>query len=138
MAPHIARTGTINAPVEQVYRVVADVASYPEFVPGVIAVRKEGDEVEMTVNLGPIEISWISKAVFQPNESIAIELVKGPFRRMDVRWEFTPQDEGTGIVYTTDYELSRWMPGLRTIVAVAIAVNADATIEAFRQRVLPL
>jgi ribosome-associated toxin RatA of RatAB toxin-antitoxin module len=136
---HIEKSGEIDAPVEQVYRVVADVVRYPEFLPGVEKVaRLEADIVEMTVRLGPIDITWKSRATFRPNESIVIELVEGPFRQMDVKWEFTPQGDRTRARYATDFELNLRLPAIHRIAARAIEANADATIEAFRRRVLSL
>lgn len=139
MSRHIEKTGEIDAPVAKVYQVVADVEKYPEFLPGVSkVVRLAGDIVEMTVSLGPIEVSWKSKAIFDPYESIVIDLVEGPFRQMDVKWEFTPQGDKTRVRYATDFELNLRVPGLSRIVAKAIAANTDATMRAFRRRVLAL
>jgi ribosome-associated toxin RatA of RatAB toxin-antitoxin module len=136
---HIEKTGEIDAPVETVYQVVADVERYPEFLPGVKRVaRLEGGLVEMTVGLGPFDLTWTSRARLTPYESIAIDLVEGPFRRMDVRWEFASQGQGTRVRYTTDYELRLSLPGMGRIVSRAIQANTDATIRAFRRRVLSL
>ena len=137
MAQHIEKTGEIEAPVETVYQVVADVEQYPGFLPGVKEViRLAGDIVEMTVSLGPLEVSWKSKATFKPYKSIVIDLVEGPFRQMDVRWEFAPHGDATQVKYVTDFELSMPLPGIRRIAARAIAANTDATLRAFRRRVL--
>ena len=68
MTQHIERAGLIDAPTEKVYQVVSDVTRYPEFLPGVKKVELfEGDIVEMTVRLGPIDVAWKSKAAFEPN-----------------------------------------------------------------------
>jgi ribosome-associated toxin RatA of RatAB toxin-antitoxin module len=139
VAQHIEKTGEIDAPLAKVYQVVADVERYPEFLPGVDKVtRLEGDLVEMTVRMGPVDVTWTSRAELKPYESIVIELVKGPFRQMDVRWEFTPQGDRTLVRYVTDFELSLPVPGIRRIAARAIKANADLTMRAFRQRVLSL
>jgi ribosome-associated toxin RatA of RatAB toxin-antitoxin module len=136
---HIEKVGEIDAPVEKVYQVVADVTKYPEFLPGVKSVTLlEGGVVEMTASLGPFDVSWTSRAIFVPNQSIAIELVEGPFRRMDVRWEFTPQGDVTRVKYRTDFELRLSVPGIHRIVAKAIEANTDATMTAFRRRILSL
>jgi ribosome-associated toxin RatA of RatAB toxin-antitoxin module len=136
---HVEKSGEIQAPLAQVYGVVADVVRYPEFLPGVQdVVRLDADFVRMTVRLGPLDVSWTSRATLRPNESIFIELVEGPFRQMDVTWEFTPQGDKTWIKYATDFELSLSLPGIRRIAARAIEANADATMEAFRRRILSL
>jgi ribosome-associated toxin RatA of RatAB toxin-antitoxin module len=115
------------------------VEKYPEFLPGVQRVtRLEGDLVEMTVGMGPIDVTWTSTATLTPHESIVIELVEGPFRQMDVRWEFRPQGDGTWVRYTTDFELRLPLPGIRRIAAMAIRANTETTLRAFRQRVRSL
>jgi ribosome-associated toxin RatA of RatAB toxin-antitoxin module len=112
------------------------VERYPEFLPGVQKVaRFGGNVVEMTVGLGPIDVTWTSKATLTPYESIVIELVEGPFRQMDVRWEFSPRGDGSWVRYTTDFALRLPVPGIRRIAALAIRANTDATLEAFRRRV---
>jgi ribosome-associated toxin RatA of RatAB toxin-antitoxin module len=88
--------------------------------------------------MGPVDVTWTSAAALKPYESIVIELVKGPFRQMDVRWEFAPQGDRTLVRYVTDFELSLPVPGIRRIAARAIKANADLTMRAFRQRVLSL
>jgi ribosome-associated toxin RatA of RatAB toxin-antitoxin module len=131
----IEATGDIDAPQQLVYQVVADVARYPEFVPGVKEVTQEGDTVRMTVRMGPIDVSWTSRAVFEPYTSIDITLVDGPFEQMDVRWEFVAREDVTEVTNITDYELILPIPGIEGMAARAIEANAGATIRAFRQRI---
>ena len=138
MPRRIEKTGVIDAPVQKVYQVVADVTRYPEFLPGVQEVTQEGDLFEMVVSLGPIEVAWTSRAVFRPHESIATHLVEGPFRQMDVRWEFTPRDGQTEVRYTTEFELHLRLPGIGRIVSKAIEANTESTMRAFRRRVRSL
>ena len=135
MSRRIEKTGVIDAPVEKVYQVVADVTRYPEFLPGVQEVTQDGDLFAMTVSLGPIEVTWTSRAVFKPHESITTRLVEGPFRWMDVRWEFTPSGDKTRVRYTTGFELYLRLPGISRIVAKAIEANTEPTMRAFRRRV---
>jgi ribosome-associated toxin RatA of RatAB toxin-antitoxin module len=134
----IEKAGEIDAPVEKVYQVIADVCKYPEFLPGVQEVAQDGDLFEMVVSLGPIDVTWTSRAVFEPYESIATHLVEGPFRQMDVRWEFAPQGDQTEVRYTTDFELHLRLPGIGRIVSRAIEANTEPTMRAFRRRVRSL
>ncbi len=138
MPQHIEKTGAIDAPVEKVYGVIADVTKYAEFLPGVKEVKQEGDLVTMTVNMGPANVSWKSKAVMVPNQSIAFTLVEGPFKQMDGKWEFTPEGGKTQVKYTTDFELTLSIPGVNQIAAKAIEANTNAVIEAFTKRITSL
>ena len=96
MTQRIERSVDIDAPLSLVYRVIADVAAYPQFLPGVQRVRQEGDRFEMTVRLGPLDVTWTSRAVLVPDTSIDVQLVRGPFRRMDVRWTFGSRSVNIG------------------------------------------
>ena len=138
MLQRIEKVSEIDASVETVYRVVADVTKYPEFLPGVASVKQQGDIVEMTVNLGPIYVTWKSRATLEPNAWIEIDLVEGPFKRMDVRWEFTPRGGATEVRYVTHFELNLRVPGISRVVARAIKANTESTIRAFRKRILSL
>jgi ribosome-associated toxin RatA of RatAB toxin-antitoxin module len=138
MPQHIEKSGEIDAPVEKVYQVVADVTQYAEFLPGVKEVKQEGDLVTMTVNMGPANVSWKSKAVMEPNKSIAFTLVEGPFKQMDGKWEFTPEGGRTKVKYTADFELTLSIPGVNQIAAKAIESNTNAVIEAFTKRLASL
>ena len=138
MSHRIEVTGEIDAPLDLVYRVVADVARYPEFLPGVKRVTQVGDLYEMTVRLGPIDISWTSRATFRPNESIVVELVEGPFAQMDVEWGFAARGDATEVTYVTEYELLLPLPGIRGIAARAIEAQAAEAIRAYRRRIRAL
>ena len=135
MAHHIEKSGEIEAPIETVYQIIADVTKYPEFLPGLNEVKREGDIVEMSVNLGPTKISWKSKVVEEPNKSIAFSAIEGLFKQMDGKWEFTQEGNKTLVKYTTDFELKMAIPGINQMAAKAIAANADSTMEAFKKRV---
>ena len=135
MSHCIEATGEIDAPLALVYQVVADVASYPEFVPGVQSVTQAGDAIEMTVRLGPIDVSWMSRATFRPHASIVIQLVDGPFEQMDVRWTFVAKEGKTEVTCITEYKLLLPIPGIRRIVAKAIETNTADTVRAFRKRI---
>ena len=97
MSHCIEATGEIDAPLALVYQVVAEVAADPEFLPGVQSVTQVGDAIEMTVRLGPIDVSWTSRATFRPHVSIVIQLVDGPFEQMDVRWTFVAKEGKTEV-----------------------------------------
>ena len=113
MPQRIEVSAAIDAPVASVFEVVADVARYPEFLPGVHGVAQEGDVFAMTVRLGPVDVSWKSRAVIQPYESIAVRLVEGPFEQMDVLWSFSELEGKTEVRCVTEYALLLPIPGIK-------------------------
>ncbi|MGH7334740.1 MAG: type II toxin-antitoxin system RatA family toxin, partial [Candidatus Rokuibacteriota bacterium] len=95
----------IDAPVDLVYRVVADVEQYPAFLTDVTTVEKRGDVVAMTLRMGLIPMALVTRARFAPPETIELEQVDGPFHSFTARWTFTPSGHGTDVAYDADYEL---------------------------------
>ncbi|MBI5934809.1 MAG: SRPBCC family protein [Chloroflexi bacterium] len=132
--PHVEKSGEVEFPVEKIYQTVADVEKYPEFLPGIKSVEVNGELVKMTVNMGPATVSWTSKAAYEPNKSISFNLVEGPFKRLDGKWEFTAEGSKTKIKYSTDFELTLPIPGINEIAAKAIESNTNAILEAFKRR----
>lgn len=133
--PEFSQVATIPAPTAEVYTVVADVERYPEFVPGVLRVVRNGDLVEMTVLAGPLELAWVHRVTFVPDKEIAMTLVRGPFKRLDGRWRFEPNGDSTLVTYHTAWELDLHLPGAGFIVSRALNANVHQTMQAFRRRI---
>jgi coenzyme Q-binding protein COQ10 len=86
------------------YRIVADVEQYPQFLPWVVALRvlSRGEKdmtAEMAVGYGPFRERYTSKVSFDPAaRAIDVVEIKGPFRTLENHWRFTPetpQENGT-------------------------------------------
>lgn len=131
-------TEIVDAPVEEVYAVVADVEAYPEFIEDFESVRVNGDLIEMSVRAGPIGLSWTQRVRHEPNRSIRFVLVSGPFRSFRGAWEFTPVDGKTKARYWTEFELMLRVPGVSAIVERQVERNAERTLHAFQQRIRDL
>ncbi|GIW07057.1 MAG: ubiquinone-binding protein [Dehalococcoidia bacterium] len=136
--PELVEEVVLTAPVEDVYQVVADVERYPDFLPDVKAVRRQGDLIEMTVQAGPLELTWVHRADFVENREIRLTLVRGPFRRLDGRWTFTPVEDGTHVTYRTVWELDLPLPGAGFVVSRALKANVEGTVRAFVNRIRQL
>lgn len=84
---------------EQMYRLVADVASYPEFLPWVVAARIRSDgETEMVADLligfKNLREKFSSRVIKQPAERIEVIYLDGPMRDLDNVWAFRALPEG--------------------------------------------
>ena len=102
---------TIKAPVEQVYPVVRDVESYPEFLPDISSAREQGDEFILVYKAGPLDISVTSVFESETNSFIRFHLKDGPLKNMMGEWLFTPTGSGTKVTMRTSFEpklTSRW------------------------------
>jgi coenzyme Q-binding protein COQ10 len=100
----------------EMFDLVADVESYPEFVPMCTAmrVRSRSDRGEgitvmvavMTVAYKLIRQTFTSRATLdRPSLTILVEYLDGPFKRMQNRWAFHAAGEGTcEVEFFIDYE----------------------------------
>lgn len=101
----LALDARIDAPVDLVYGVVADVERYPDFLPDVARAVRRDDLVSMTLRMGLVPVTLVTRARFTPPLAIDLAQVEGPFRRFDARWTFTPDGGGTRVDYRADYQL---------------------------------
>ena len=97
-------------PADLMYRVVADIARYPEFLPWVTALRVLSQDegaltAEMLVGFGPFREKYTSRVTLDPTaRTIAAVAVKGPFRQLENHWHFTPDGENCRIDFSITFE----------------------------------
>ncbi|MEZ8825845.1 SRPBCC family protein [Vibrio amylolyticus] len=94
----VSRSALVSFSAEQMYALVNDVSSYPEFLPGCSGSRvMESTPMTMVASVD-VSKAGISKTFTTSNqlnhgESIIMNLVDGPFRSLTGGWYFTPLDE---------------------------------------------
>ncbi|CDL81225.1 type II toxin-antitoxin system RatA family toxin [Xenorhabdus szentirmaii] len=96
--PQISRSALVPYSVEQMFKLVNDVTSYPDFLPGCVGSRVISSSInEMTasveVSKAGISKTFITRNTLFDNESIKMQLVDGPFRKLMGGWNFTPLSE---------------------------------------------
>lgn len=90
--PQISRTALVPYSAEQMYQLVNDVQSYPEFIPGCTGSRVlESGPTQMTaavdVSKAGISKTFTTRNTLTSNQSILMHLVDGPFKKTDGRVE---------------------------------------------------
>lgn len=99
----------------QMFDLVADVESYPEFLPLCEALsvrsRRERDGktllvADMTVGYKAIRETFASQVLLKPDDLvIEVKYIDGPFRYLDNKWSFRLRDDGgCDVVFFIDYE----------------------------------
>ncbi len=88
---------------DEMFALVTDVASYPQFLPwcdraSVIESHDGGMTAEVGIAFGGIRQIFTTRNTHTPGRAVDIELVNGPFSRLDGHWTFTP----LGAVNDTD------------------------------------
>jgi len=133
----IRRSAIVEHSAAEMYRLVDDVESYPQFLPWCRAVRVETiggrRHATLTVGLGAIHQSFTTVNENRPGEAIDLRLVEGPFKRFRAAWRFTPLSESAcEIVYTMHYEFATRVIG--KLLEPLFDQIADTMVDAFTRR----
>lgn len=110
--PQISRTALVPYSAEQMYQLVNDVKSYPQFLPGCSGSRVLDQSAEQMMAAVDVSKAGISKTfttrnILVSNQSIIMQLVDGPFRKLMGGWKFTPiGDEACRIEFQLDFEFT--------------------------------
>ena len=83
----------------QLYEIVIDVESYPEFLPWCLSsriVKKDDDnnfDAELTVGYKAIDEKYISRIKAEYEKKIISKAISGPFKSLDSSWYFKNIDK---------------------------------------------
>lgn len=94
----IERSALVMHSAEQMFDLVNDVASYPQFLPGCRGaeiLHSDDHTLEARLDLARAGIrqSFVTRNRLQRPESMTLTLVDGPFDSFTGHWEFTPLAE---------------------------------------------
>jgi coenzyme Q-binding protein COQ10 len=122
--PQFSTKRVVRHSAAHMFDLVADVESYPEFVPlcRTLKVRQrisepEGVEIlvaDMTVAYKLLNETFTSRVTLdRPNLQILVEYLHGPFRNMENRWEFHARGENScEVEFFISYEFKSRTLGL--------------------------
>ena len=100
---------------QQMFDLVADCDSYPEFLPLCVSMKTRprgedasGNEIilaEMEVGYKAIRERFVTRNTLDRKAmTITVEYVEGPFSRLRNIWKFAPEDEGCKVEFFIEYE----------------------------------
>lgn len=110
--PQISRSALVPYSAEQMYQLVIDVLSYPDFLPGCVSsriLRFCGDEMtaSMVVSKAGISKTFTTNNTLVSNQSVFMRLAEGPFRKLIGGWKFTPLNaQSCRIEFHLDFEFT--------------------------------
>ncbi len=106
----VSRSALVPYSAAQMYELIKDVEKYPSFLPWCNYAEVHIDSVDLIeaslgLRRGRISKRFRTRNVLQPNESLGIELVGGPFRHMSGGWTFQQLgDAGSKVVLVLEFE----------------------------------
>ncbi len=126
----------------QMYNLVADVGSYPEFLPWCAAARVKSVIPEGTTHVMSADLV-ISFKVFRErfesrvilnNEELFIdtEYLDGPFKYMKSTWKFEDLQEGCAVTFFVDFEFKNMI--LQSIIGLVFNEAMQRIVRAFESR----
>ena len=132
---------------QQMYDLVADVGSYPQFLPWNSAARirsrevqPDGSEVmeaDLVISFKVFRERFGSRVVLWPEEQrIETEYLDGPFRHMRSTWRFREAAGGCEVDFFVDFEFRNAI--LQGIIGVVFNEAMQRIVRAFERRAAEL
>ena len=100
---HIERSSLLPFSAAQMYQIVTDIEAYPSFLPWCgsariqrqAALNPDENEVEARLELAyrQLEFSFTTRNRNKHNSSVEIQLLEGPFSKLQGQWDFLPLAE---------------------------------------------
>lgn len=122
----------------EMYRLVTDVKAYPDFLPwcdhaDILEQDDQGMLAEIGISFAGIRQRFQTRNTHEPDRMVGMQLVKGPFSRLDGRWLFEPLGEQRAcrVALTLSYGFSGV---LGAAISPVFDKIANTMVEAFVQR----
>lgn len=129
-----------HAPIDKVWSVISNYASYPEFVDGVNGIKVLNQSngqarVEYTINMIK-KLNYILKMEEQAPNKLVWSFESGDiFKVNSGSWELKDLGNGTtGVVYNVEIEVKGFFPGAGMIVKTLTEVNLPNMLKAYEER----
>ncbi|KAA8997767.1 type II toxin-antitoxin system RatA family toxin [Affinibrenneria salicis] len=136
--PSISRSALVPFSAEQMYQLVNDVCAYPDFLPGCTGSRViSSSSAEMTaavdVSKAGISKTFTTRNTLTSNQRINMQLVDGPFRRLNGGWHFTPLSaDACKVELQLDFEFTNAL--IELAFGRVFKELAGSMVQAFTQR----
>lgn len=114
----IERSALIDVSAEQMFALVNDVESYPNFMDGCVSARilRQADdwmEAELVLGKAGIQQRFATRNTLVAPEQITITLLDGPFKSMQGQWRFTAlAPEACKIHFLLEFEMQNRLLGM--------------------------
>ncbi len=134
----IDRSALVGHGAQAMFALVADVESYPQFLPwcdrAVVSLREPGRTVAtLRIDFHGLKQEFTTENLDQPGARIDMRLVSGPFRSLEGSWSFAGLGEnGCKVELSLRYEFSSAI--LEKAIGSVFHGIADGLVEAFVRR----
>lgn len=134
----ISRQADVVYSAKQMYALVNDIKTYPDFLPwctktDVLQQQEDSLTASVSVSIGKIKQSFTTRNVMKVNDSIYMELVEGPFKKLTGLWQFHDNENGKCLV-SLDMQFEFKNKILKHTFGAAFKKITDSMVDAFIER----
>jgi len=122
---------------EQLFDLVADVGSYPRFLPWCVGarIRSRAEDrlvADLTIGFGPFRESFTSRVSLNRPAAVRVRYENGPFRYLNNQWAFEPHAVGCEVDFFVDFEFRSRL--LQSAIGVVFNEATRRMVNAFLKR----
>lgn len=134
----IHKTAIVPYSAEQMYVLVNDIETYPQFLPwckSASILSENGTHLVASIAMGisGLEKSFTTNNVLKPNDSIEMRLLEGPFSHLHGFWKFQPLgDDGCKISFDMQFEITNKL--LKMTLGPVFSKIVSSLVDAFVKR----
>ncbi|MDW3095122.1 MAG: type II toxin-antitoxin system RatA family toxin [Gammaproteobacteria bacterium] len=134
----VSRSAIVPFSATQMYALVNDIESYPNFVPWCSKssskkISENEKQAALYFSRGAIKTSFTTRNTLSPDESIELHLVDGPFSQLHGSWKFVDIDgDGSHVKLDLEFEISNRM--LKIALETFFSQICDRLVTSFVQR----
>jgi ribosome-associated toxin RatA of RatAB toxin-antitoxin module len=133
----VKRSALVNQPPARLYALINDIESYPQFLPwcshASVESRPPGEIVAtLGVRLGALQGEFTTRNTLEPERSVRMQLVSGPFRALEGLWLLTPVEAGCRVDLTMRFAFKNSLTGL--LFEPKFAETVGSLVDAFVAR----
>lgn len=133
----VKRSALVNQPPARLYALINDIESYPQFLPWCtharVAACTSGEIVAtLGVRQGALHGEFTTRNTLEPDRSVHMRLVSGPFRALEGQWLLTPVAQGCRVDLTMRFAFKNALTGL--LFEAKFAETVGSLVDAFVAR----
>lgn len=137
MVTKITKKADVVYSAKQMFALVNDIQSYPEFLPWCTAsnILEENTGsliASISISLGKLKQSFTTENTMQADTAITMKLVEGPFKKLNGFWQFRDTEQGCTVKLDMQFEFKNKI--MKHAFGAAFKKITDSMVEAFVER----
>ena len=139
--PYVEVSTTVRGDITKIWPIVADMESYPKFMPNLVSVviTERGENTTVSKWLSNVDgrvIGWTERDTFIPERHrIEYQQLSGDLKKFEGFWQLTETADGVSIVLTVDFEFGIPMVAtlLNPLLKKKVRENSEGMLAAIKR-----